>query len=170
MQEFVHNLRHGEPIPEMGMHMSAVVRQFLVDAGDAYSRAIPGLMELWNRYGNQNLMVEAWTRQGWLVDDIMVINCMVPEVKVYFTGDLRTQKLGAAFFRMLYFMQFSGYDPRTPMTNEKDIEVFIHCYKKVFSSTVPVLLPKESNRPATQTLRRRRLHNRRTSTDEEMQL
>ena len=168
MEEFVHNLKRGEPIPEMGMHMSAVVRQFLVDAGDTYARAIPGLMELWNRHGKQNLMVESWTHQGWLVDDTMVINCMVPEVKVYFNGDLRTQKLGAAFFRMLYFMQFSGYDPRTPMMNEKDIAVFVHCYQKVFGSTVQVLLPKESNRPATQVLRRRRLHNR-PVTDEEME-
>ncbi len=160
MEDFVVSLQRGEPIPEMGMHMTAVTQQFLVDAGDTYALAIPGLMELWNRYGKENLMVESWTRQGWLVDDHMVINCMVPEVKVYFSGDRRTQKLGAAFFRMLFFPQFAGYDPRTPM-NQKDVELFIHCYQKVFNATVPTLLPHEANRGTTrQNVRRRKLYNK----------
>lgn len=164
MEDFVYSLQRGEPIPEMGMHMTAVVQQFLVDAGDTYAVAIPGLMELWNRYGKQSLMVDSWTRQGWLVDDHMVINCMVPEVKRYFSGDLRTQKLGAAFFRMLHFQQFAAYDPRIPMTNQKDLDLFIHCYQKVFNATVPTLLPHESNRATTrQNIRRRKVHNKASS-------
>lgn len=138
---FAESLKKGELIPEMGVHMTACIQQFLVDVGNCYAKAIPGLMELWNRYGREVLLVSGCNRQGWLVDDDMVINCLVPGIKRYFVGDHRALKLAAAFVRMLFFTDFVGYQPRIPMTSQKEVELFIHCYSTVFNTSVATVLP-----------------------------
>lgn len=157
--DFRESLRKGELVPEMGVHMSMMVQDFLVEAGNVYPVAIPGLMEIWNRYDHQQLFVKDCTKQGWLVDDDMVINCMVPDIKRYFVGDLRTKKLGAAMFRMMFFKEFTGYEPRVPMTNPVEVEVFLTHYSTVFNTTVSSLIPPGSQ-PRGGTLRRSKLKRR----------